>query len=695
MERSKELSRVRNIGIMAHIDAGKTTVSERLLFYSGKTYKIGEVHDGAATMDWMSQERERGITISSAATTFVWREHNVTLIDTPGHIDFTAEVERSLRVLDGAVALFCAVGGVQPQSEQVWQQSEKYGVPKLAFINKMDRSGADFFGVVKKIREVLGAHAVPVVLPIGQAESFHGIIDLISMQAVIYANDSEQDCAAGPIPPEHQALAQTWRGRLAEACAEQDDQALETFLNTGDIPNADLERILRQAVLARHIVPVYCGTALKNKGVRPLLDGIVRFLPAPNDLPPVVGTSEDEAPTERAPADAEPLAALVFKVMNDRQTGRLVYLRIYSGTLPTGTTVLNSTQKQEQRVGRLLRVHANHRENITAAGAGDIVAAIGLTKAKTGDTLCDPRQPILLETIAFPAPVMSISVQPRSKLESEKMLNALYRLVEEDPTFLIKQDQETGETVLSGMGELHLEVLVDRLQRDFGLGVNVGPPEVAWRETIASSAEGQYRHIKQTGGRGQYAHIWLRLEPTVSGAGFEFVDEVKGGNIPSIYIPSIEKGVRRAMERGALAGYPVVDVRVTVFDGSAHEVDSSDAAFQEAGRACFRELFLQAQPRLIEPVMLLEVTTPVDYLGGIAGTISQRRGRIEDMQERREQRIIRALVPLSEMFGYANVIRTLSQGRASHSMQFKHYETVPTGLAETIVKKRQEQKKIR
>jgi len=693
--RNIELSRVRNIGIMAHIDAGKTTVSERLLFYSGKTYKVGEVHDGAATMDWMEQERERGITISSAATTFSWNGHAITLIDTPGHIDFTAEVERSLRVLDGAVALFCAVGGVQPQSEQVWKQSEKYGVPKIAFINKMDRDGADFFGVVEKIRDILSARAVPVVIPIGQEDAFRGIINLITMKAVVYAGDTpEYECEAVPIPPEYEALAREWRGRLAEACAEQDDAAQDIFLTTGDLADADILRLLRNATLARRVIPVYCGTALKNKGIQPLLDGVVQFLPSPADLPPAIGSDNDES-AERAASDDAPFSALTFKIVNDKHAGKLTYLRVYSGIIHIGDTVTNSTRRDEQRVGRLMRMHANRSEAIAEARTGDIVAAVGLGKTKTGDTICDPRHPIVLEAIEFPAPVMSISIKPQSRIEIEKTMEALHRLADEDPTFFVKLDQETGETILSGMGELHLEILVERLKREFGVGVTVGPPEVAFRETITNIVEGQYKHVKQSGGRGQYGHVWLRIEPLSKGEGFEFENEVRSGRIPSEYIPAVEKGVLRAMERGPLAGYPVVDVRVVVFDGSYHEVDSSDAAFQEAAWWCFRDLYLKAHPRLIEPVMSLEVTTPEDYVGGIAGSIGQRRGRIDDLEIQAGHRVIRGMAPLSEMFGYSNVIRTLSQGRSGYTMQFEHYEPVPMALAEAIIKKRREQNKVR
>ncbi|MBU0714736.1 MAG: elongation factor G [Verrucomicrobia bacterium] len=698
MDRRIALARVRNVGIMAHIDAGKTTVSERLLFYSGKTHKVGEVHNGAATMDWMVQERERGITITSAATTLPWKEHEITLIDTPGHVDFTAEVERSLRVLDGAVALFCAVGGVQPQSEKVWKQSEKYGVPKIAFINKMDRTGADFFGVVKKIQDILGANAVPVVVPIGKEDKFLGIIDLLTMKAVTYPDDDKgQTCLETEIPPELRAKAKKWRANLVEKCAEQDDGLLEKFLNTGDLTESEMRSIIRKATIAHKVIPVYCGAAFKNKGVQRLLDGIVYFLPSPADLPPVVsaGSAEDETPSQRAPSDDEPMSAIAFKVMSDKHMGKLTYLRIYSGRLRTGDAVYNSTQQTDARIGRLMRMHANRQEGIEEAATGDIIAVVGLAKTHTGDTLCSPEKPILLEAIEFPTPVMSISVKPESRLDGEKALASLHRLAEEDPTFFVKLDPETKETIISGMGELHLEILVDRLLREFAVKVAVGRPEVAFRETATVTVEGQYKHVKQSGGRGQYAHVWLRLEPMETGAGFEFVSEVKGGRIPTEYIPAVEKGIIRCMDKGPFAGYPVVDVRVVVFDGSYHEVDSSDMAFQEAGRTCFRELFLKAHPEITEPVMSLEVTTPEDFVGGITGTICQRRGRIEAMEPQGNYRIIRAMAPLSEMFGYSNVIRTISQGRAAYVMHFERYEAVPYSLAEELVKKRREMGKVR
>jgi len=697
MAEKRDLSHLRNIGIMAHIDAGKTTVSERLLFFSGKTHKVGEVHDGAATMDWMVQERERGITITSAATSFAWNDHTISLIDTPGHVDFTAEVERSLRVLDGAVALFCAVGGVQPQSEQVWKQSEKYGVPKVAFINKMDRTGADFFGVVEKIRDILGANAVPVVVPIGKEDHFSGIIDLIKMKALYFMDETGQNINETDIPPDKMEKAKTWRANLVEKCAEQDDVLLEKFLAEGDLSTDEILTIIRKATIARRVIPTYCGAAFKNKGVQILLDGVVQFLPSPLDLPPVSSAVENAEGLreERKADDQDPFSAIAFKIMTDKHMGKLTYVRIYSGTLHAGDTVLNSTHNSEQRIGRLMRMHANRQEALEVAGAGDIVAVVGLTRTRTGDTLCDIDKPILLEAIEFPAPVMSISVKPENRMASEKALEALHRLAEEDPTFFVHQDQETNETVISGMGELHLEIIVDRMKREFAVNVEVGRPEVAFRETGNVAVEGQYKHIKQSGGRGQYAHVCLRLEPLDTGAGFEFVNEVKGGRIPTEFIPAVEKGVIKAMERGPFAGYPVVDMRVIVYDGSYHEVDSNEFAFIEAGRAGFKELFLKTQPELIEPVMSLEVTTPEDYVGPVSGSICQRRGRIDSMDTQGNGRVIRGMAPLNEMFGFANVIRTISQGRAGYTMHFERYEAVPFSLAEDIVKKRREANKVR
>ena len=694
MADSIPLEQIRNIGIMAHIDAGKTTVSERILFYSGKTHKIGEVHDGAATMDWMDQEQERGITITSAATTTHWRDHRITLIDTPGHVDFTAEVERSLRVLDGAVALFCAVGGVQPQSEKVWRQSEKYSVPKLAFINKMDRTGADFFGVVESIQDTLGANAVPVIIPIGSEGTFNGLVDLIGMRAVYYDDEDlgatyhEED-----IPEAMRADAARWRANLVEKCAEQDDELLEKFLETGDLSAAEIRTIIRRATIARRVIPVYGGAAFKNKGVQCLLDGIVDFLPSPEDIPPIIHAHDE--PIERAPSDEEPFAALAFKVVADRHMGKLIFIRVYSGDIGAGTVVYNSTQQRTQRIGRIIRMHANRQESVERARAGDIVAVVGLSDSRTGDTICCKDHPIVLETIEFPTPVMSISIKPDTRGDSDRMGSALHALSDEDPTFTVAYDDETAETIISGMGELHLEVLVERLKREFTVRASVGRPEVAYRETGTVVITGQYKHAKQTGGRGQYGHVELRIEPTDPGRGFSFENEVKGGNVPSEYIPAVEKGIISAMERGPLAGYPVVDMRVTLLDGSYHEIDSSEFAFKEAGRQCFRRLFLQSQPELLEPLMSVEVTAPDDYVGAVTGSICQRRGRIESMNEQGGLRSVQGMVPLNEMFGYANAIRTLTQGRGTFTMHFEHYAAVPFAIAEEITQKRREQNKVR
>jgi elongation factor G len=679
---------------MAHIDAGKTTVSERILFYAGKTHKMGEVHDGAAVMDWMDQEQERGITITSAATTFTWNDHQVTLIDTPGHVDFTAEVERSLRVLDGAVALFCAVGGVQPQSEQVWRQSEKYSVPKVAFVNKMDRVGADFFGVVESIQDTLGGNAVPMVIPIGNEDAFEGVIDLLRMKAVYYDDrDKGVTCHEEDIPAGKLEEARQWRANLVEKSAEQCDALLAKFLETGDLTEEEITEITRRATIARRVVPVYCGSGFKNKGIQRLLDGIVSFLPSPTDLPPTIH-SRDEA-TSRAHSDDEPFSALAFKIVADRHAGKLTVVRVYSGTVKTGSIVYNSSRQKDQRIGRILRMHANRQEALDEALCGDIVAVVGMSETRTGDTLCSHEHPILLESIEFPAPVMSISIRPESRGDSEKMSTALRHLADEDPTFLVSFDNETKETIIAGMGELHLEVLVERMRREYGVTAEVGRPEVAYRETGTAAVEGQYRHVKQTGGRGQYAHVWLRLEPTGPGHGFSFVNDVVGGRIPVQYITSVEKGVIRTMQSGPYAGYPVVDMKVTVFDGSYHEVDSSEHAFIEAARACFRELFMQTRPVLLEPVMSVEVITPDEYMGAVSGTVCQRRGRIEEMDEQGGYKVIRGMVPLSEMFGYAGAIRTLTQGRGSFTMHFEHYEAVPFSLAEEIVRKRREQNRIR
>jgi len=694
MPRDVPLSKLRNIGIMAHIDAGKTTCSERILYYCGRTHKIGEVHDGEAIMDWMEQEQERGITITSAATAAMWKDHRISIIDTPGHVDFTAEVERSLRVLDGAVALFCAVGGVQPQSEQVWRQSEKYSVPKVAFINKMDRTGADFYKVVESIQSVLGANAVPVVIPIGKEENLKGVVDLVTMKAIVF---DEKDGGATfhieEIPADMQEEAGKWRANLVEKSAELCDDLLEKFFEGGDISEAEMMKAIREATIDRRIIPVFCGSAFKNKGVQPLLDGIINFLPSPEDIAPIIH-AEDET-IIRHHSDDEPFSALAFKIMVDKHMGKITYIRIYSGVLESGANVWNSSRSKKQRVGRIIRMHSNHRENIEDARAGDIVAIAGLAETRTGDTLCTKDDPIALETIEFPAPVISISIKPASQADNEKMGEALRRLADEDPTFVVNFDEETSETIISGMGELHLEILVERIKREFSVVCEVGRPEVAYRETATQLADGQYKHSKQSGGRGQYGHCYLRLEPQDPGRGFSFENEVKGGNIPTEFIPAVQKGVIKAMVAGPYAGYPVVDMKVTVYDGSSHDVDSSEFAFIEAGRVCFRKLFLEGQPQLLEPVMSVEATCPEEYMGGVTGSICSRRGRIEGMEDQHGQKVVRGMVPLSEMFGYSNDLRTMTSGRGNFSMHFERYEAVPFAIAEEVIAKRREQNKIK
>ncbi|NCD33351.1 MAG: elongation factor G [Spartobacteria bacterium] len=687
------LKLIRNIGIMAHIDAGKTTVTERILFYCGRTHKLGEVHDGAATMDWMVQEQERGITITSAATTAIWKGHQVSIIDTPGHVDFTMEVERSLRVLDGAIALFCAVGGVQPQSENVWHQSEKYSVPKVAFINKMDRVGADFFSVVEQIQTTLGANAVPVVIPIGKEDYFEGLIDLVYMKALMFDDASKgQTVVEADIPESMMEEARKWRANLVEKCAEQDDVLMEKYFEEGELTTEEILRVMRSATIKRAVVPVYCGSAFKNKGVQRLLDGVINCLPAPNEIPPIVC---EKFGKQLSPAEDADFSALAFKIMADKHMGKLTYIRVYSGKLEAGTTVYNSSREKQQRVGRILRMHANKQEIISEAFAGDIVAIVGLADTKTGDTLCNEKNEIHLEAIEFPAPVISISIMPESQADNEKLGHALHRLADEDPTFVVGFDEETSETIISGMGELHLEIIVDRLKREFGVVAQVGRPEVAYRETATSISDGVYKHAKQSGGRGQFAHVVMTLEPLDPGSGFEFINEITGGRIPSEYIPSVEKGVVQGLQAGSYAGYPVVDMRVRLTDGSYHEVDSSDFAFQIAGRQGFKELFKKGNPQLLEPVMSVEVVTPEDYMGPVTSSICQRRGRIENMEDRHGNKIVRGMVPLGEMFGYSNALRTLTQGRATFSMHFEHYEAVPFSLAEEIVAKRLAANKIK
>ncbi|HEY5654060.1 MAG TPA: elongation factor G [Pontiella sp.] len=694
MARSIPLSRIRNIGIMAHIDAGKTTTTERILYYTGRSHKIGEVHDGAATMDWMEQEQERGITITSAATSCMWKDHMISIIDTPGHVDFTMEVERALRVLDGAIALYCAVGGVQPQSETVWHQSERYEVPKIAFVNKMDRIGADFYSVIDGIQNMLGANAVPVVIPIGASDTFKGIIDLITMKALIFNDDAlGAEWDETEIPDDLVETAKEWRNNLVEKCAEMDEELLEKYFEEGDLTETEIMSILRKATHSRQVVPVFCGSAFKNKGVQQLLDGVNNILPAPNEIPPIICTQNPE--NQRKVDDNEVFSALAFKIMSDKHMGKLTYLRIYSGTMTAGTTIWNSTQQKKQRIGRLLRMHSNRQEALDVAVAGDIVAVAGLSETKTGDTLCEKENEIFLESMEFPAPVISISIKPESNADNEKLGEALHRLADEDPTFVVAFDKETSETIISGMGELHLEIIVDRLKREFGVVAEVGRPEVAYRETATSPSEGSYKHSKQSGGRGQYGHVVMAIEPGKPGDGFEFVNQVVGGRIPSEYIPSVEKGIIQALEAGPFAGYPVVDMKVTLLDGSYHDVDSSDFAFQIAGRQGFKELFMKGNPQLLEPIMSIEITTPDEYMGACNGTIAQRRGRIESMDDRGGMKIVKGYVPLSEMFGYSNTLRSLTQGRASFSMHFEHYEAVPINIANEVVEKRRAEGKIK
>jgi len=695
MSRATPLKNVRNIGIMAHIDAGKTTTSERILFYSGKVHKIGEVHDGKAQMDFMVQEQERGITIMSAATSFQWRGHQVSLIDTPGHVDFTVEVERSLRVLDGAVALYCAVGGVEPQSETVWRQSEKYGVPKIAFVNKMDRTGAEFFRVLKEMKDYLGANPVPLVIPIGAEDNFKGVVDLVKMKAITFDESSQGlKVIEGEIPADLVESAQEWRHNLIEKAAEQDDALLEKYLGGEELTVQEAMGAIRKATIARSMVPVLCGSSFKNKGVQLLLDAAVDYLPSPLDIPPVTDAEEKET-NIRKPDDSEPFCGLAFKIVSDKHAGRLTYVRIYSGSIKQGEAVYNSTRDKTQRIGRLLRMHANKQEALEEAFTGEIVAIVGFGDTKTGDTVCTEDHPIHLMAMTFPAPVVSISIQPENKAASDKLGEALRRLADEDPTFTVGLDEETKETIISGMGELHLEIIVDRLKREFGVVANVGRPEVAYRETCTNTVEQEGKYIKQSGGRGQYGHCKIRIEPNTAGAGFEFINEIVGGRIPQNYIPSVEKGIVKAMQAGPFAGYPVVDVKVALYDGSYHEVDSSDIAFQEAGRIAFKEAFQRAGPQLLEPVMDVEVVTPEDFMGPVTGSIAQRRGRIEGMEQKGAQKVVDGFVPLSEMFGYANDLRTLTQGRAGFSMEFERYEAVPSGLAEEIRKKRIEQNKVR
>jgi elongation factor G len=682
MPRQVPLERTRNIGIMAHIDAGKTTTTERILFYTGISYKIGEVHEGTATMDWMVQEQERGITITSAATTCFWRDHRINIIDTPGHVDFTIEVERSLRVLDGAVAVFCGVGGVEPQSETVWRQADRYRVPRVAFVNKMDRVGADFPRVVGQIRERLNANPVVLQLPLGAEENFRGIIDLVKLKAVVWDDETlGADYHEEEIPADMAGAAAEARERLLEAVADVDESLMEKYLNGETISDAEIRAAVRAGTLAMKIVPVTCGSAFKNKGVQPLLDAVVDLLPSPVDVPPMIGSNPDTGEEEeRRVSDDAPFTALAFKIMTDPYVGALTFLRVYSGVMNSGSYVYNSVKGKKERVGRLLKMHANKREEIKQVYAGDIAAAVGLRDTTTGDTLCDENRPIVLERMEFPDPVISIAIEPKTKADQEKLGGALQRLATEDPSFRVVTNPETSQTLISGMGELHLEIIVDRLLREFKVDANVGKPQVAYKETIRKTTEQETRFVRQTGGRGQYGHVVLKIEPVKPGEGFSFVDGTKGGVIPREYIPAIEKGVKEAMESGVLAGYPVVDVKATVTFGSYHEVDSSEMAFKIAGSMAFKEAMGKASPVILEPIMSLEVVTPDDFIGDVISDINRRRGRIGGQEPRGNTQVIAASVPLAEMFGYATDLRSRSQGRATFTMQFSHYEPVPKGV---------------
>jgi elongation factor G len=697
MPRTTPIERYRNIGISAHIDAGKTTTTERILFYTGVSHKIGEVHDGAAIMDWMEQERERGITITSAATTCFWKgmdgaypEHRINIIDTPGHVDFTIEVERSMRVLDGACMVYCAVGGVQPQSETVWRQANKYKVPRLAFVNKMDRQGANFFKVYDQMRARLKANPVPIQIPIGAEENFAGVIDLVKMRA-LYWDDSTQGMKfeEREIPAELKEKAQEWREKMIEAAAEASEELMNKYLETGNLDVAEIKKGLRARTISFEIVPMLCGSAFKNKGVQAMLDAVIDYLPAPTDIPPVKGLLDNGQPAERKAADSEPFAGLAFKIMTDPYVGQLIFFRVYSGVVNSGDTIYNPIKGKKERVGRILQMHANQREEIKEVRAGDIAAAVGLREATTGDTLCDPAKIIILEKMEFPEPVISQAVEPKTKADQEKMGVALNRLAQEDPSFRVHTDEESGQTIISGMGELHLEIIVDRMRREFGVDANVGKPQVAYREAIKRPVQTEGKFIKQSGGKGQYGHVWLKLEPHGEGKGYEFVDAIKGGAVPREYIPAVQKGVVEAMRSGVLAGYPVVDIRVTLFDGSYHDVDSNENAFKMAGILGFKEGMRQASPALLEPIMAVEVETPEEKMGDVMGDLSSRRGMIQGMEDLAGGggKAIRAEVPLAEMFGYSTTLRSLTQGRATYTMEFKHYAEAPKSVAEGIINK--------
>ena len=688
MGREFPLDKIRNIGIMAHIDAGKTTTTERILFYTGKTHKIGEVHDGAATMDWMVQEQERGITITSAATTCHWKGHSINIIDTPGHVDFTVEVERSLRVLDGSVAVFSAKGGVEPQSETVWRQAEEYNVPRIAYVNKMDTTGADFFNVIQMMKDRLGANAVAIQVPMGAEDSFVGLIDLVKMQAIIYGDKLGKDEEFEPIPEEYVEEAQKYRQILLEAVAESDDDLMEKYLEGEDLTEEEIKGAIRKMTCQCKLFPVTCGSSYKNKGVQPLLDAIIDYMPSPLDVPAIKGTNPETGEEEERPSDDNaPFAALAFKIATDPYVGRLAFFRVYSGTLTAGSYVYNSNKDKRERIGRILRMHSNHRTEIEEVFAGDIAAAVGLKDTGTGDTLCDDKAPIILESMVFPEPVISVAIEPKTKADQEKMGIALSKLAEEDPTFRVRTDPESSQTIISGMGELHLDIIVDRLKREFHVDCTVGNPQVAYRETIRKEVESQGKFVRQSGGKGQYGDCWLKLTPLQPGEGFKFENKIVGGAIPKEYIAPVEAGVKEAMENGVIAGYPMVDIGVTVFDGSYHEVDSSEMAFKIAGSMGFKNGALKANPVLLEPYMKVEVTIPEEYMGDVIGDLNSRRGRIEGMEARSGAQVITAYVPLSEMFGYATDLRSKTQGRGNYSMEVDHYEEVPKNIAEAIVAK--------
>jgi len=695
--RKTPIERYRNIGISAHIDAGKTTATERILFYTGINHKIGEVHDGAATMDWMAQEQERGITITSAATTCFWKgmqldrpEHRINIIDTPGHVDFTIEVERSMRVLDGACMVYCAVGGVQPQSETVWRQATKYKVPRLAFVNKMDRQGADFFKVVEQMRARLKANPIPIVIPIGKEDYFEGVVDLAKIKATYWDEASlGMKFDYREIPPALQAEAEEWRSRMVEAAAESSEELMDKYLEEGDLSEADIIHGLRQRTIACEIQPALCGTAFKNKGVQRMLDAVIDLLPSPVDIPAVTGESENGEPATREAADTAKFSALAFKLMTDPYVGQLTFIRVYSGVLKSGDTVYNPTKGRRERIGRVLQMHANNREELKEVLAGDIAACVGLKEVTTGETLCDPAAPITLERMVFPEPVIHVAVEPKTKPDQEKMSVALGRLAQEDPSFRVRTDEESGQTIISGMGELHLEIIVDRLKREFGVDANVGAPQVAYRECIKKAVEQEGKFVKQSGGRGQYGHVWLKMEPNEPGKGYEFVDAIKGGTVPREYIPAVDKGLQDAITSGVLAGFPVVDVKFTLFEGSYHDVDSNENAFRMAAAIAFKDGMRRASPTLLEPMMAVEVETPEDYMGNVMGDLSSRRGMIQGMEDLPgNMKAIKAEVPLAEMFGYSTTLRSLSQGRATYSMEFKHYAEAPKNVAEAVINKK-------